>query len=531
MRRAPVGHALAGLALAFVCYAGYLAWIVLTQFETRHWDLPARVYAAPLELYAGKALSRDDLLGELRRLGYRAQPRPLTPGTYRAEADGVHLVTRPFRYFEGLDPSSVAHVRFSRATIASITDELGRPLPVFRLNPALIGSIFPAHGEDRLIVEPDEVPTLLVAALKAIEDQRFDEHHGIDPPSIARALWVNLRSGEIRQGGSTLTQQLVKSYFLSNEQTLWRKLREAIMAVVLDLAHDKTELMTAYVNEVYLGQDGTRAIHGFGLASRFYFGKDLDELELHELALLVAELRGPSYYDPRRFPQRARERRDLVLDLLAQRGIVAAEAAATAATRALEVVEHQGSGTNYYPAFIELVRRQLREHYRDEDLATKGLAVFATLSPLVQADAERRLAQGLARIEADGLAVTGSLEGAVVVTSPQNAEVLALVGGREAGYEGFNRALDAHRPVGSLLKPVVYLAALETGRYTLASTVEDAPIEIALEGGRIWSPANYSGETHGTVSLLQALTESMNLATVRLGMDVGADRVAVLLNR
>lgn len=532
-RRAPIRYGIAGLGLCFFCYASYLAWVVLTQFETRRWDLPAKVYAAPLELYAGEDLTPQALLGELRRLGFRQVETPLAPGTYqfRRVDEHVDLVTRPFRFFEGLEPSRIFHLQFAGNRILQISDELGRPVSVFRLDPALIGSIYPAHAEERIVVEPNDVPPMLVAALKAIEDQRFDEHHGIDPRSIARALWVNLRSGEIRQGGSTLTQQLVKSYFLSNEQTLSRKLREAVMAIVLDLAYDKTELMTAYINEVYLGQEGTRAIHGFGLASRFYFGKNLADLELHEIALLVAALRGPSYYDPRRFPARARERRDLVLELLAERDVISPDAGAAATSRDLDVVERQGAATNYYPAFIDLVRRQLHSAYHEEDLATKGLVVFSTLNPMIQADAERALSEGLLRIEADGLSGDGLLDGAVVVTSPQNAEVVALVGGRRTGFDGFNRALDAHRPVGSLIKPVVYLAALETGRYSLASTVDDQPLEIPLEGGRVWSPENYSGETHGTVSLLRALTESFNLATVRLGMDVGADRVAELLGR
>ncbi len=531
LRQKPIRYAIAACVVLGASYAGYLSWVVLSQFETRQWDLPARVYAAPLELYAGRPLSRDDVVGELRRLGYREVETLGAAGTYRLGPNALNLVTRPFQFADGIAPSRALALRFAEDRLITLSDEQAQPLPVFRLGPAQIGSIFPTHGEDRLVVEPNEIPPLLVEALKAIEDQRFDEHHGIDPRSILRALLINLRSGEIRQGGSTLTQQLVKSYFLSNEQTLVRKLREAVMAVVLELAYDKPELMTAYINEVYLGQDGSRAVHGFGLASRFYFGKSLTELELHEIALLVAELRGPSYYDPRRYPDRARERRDLVLQLMADRGVISARDSMVAATRNLDVVDRQGAGTNYYPAFMELARRQLRMEYREEDLATKGLSVFSTLSPIVQAHAERELASGLARLETDRSLDPESLEGALIVTSPQNAEVLALVGGRRSGFDGFNRALDAHRPVGSLLKPVIYLAALESGRYSLASPIDDTAIDVPLEGGRVWSPKNFTDEAHGTVSLLRALTESFNMATVRLGLDIGAEHVAELLGR
>jgi len=531
IRRSPIRYALAASVLIGAIYAVYLGWIVLSQFETRHWDLPAKVYAAPLEIYPAAPLAIGDVTAELRRLGYRQVDTLGAAGTFRLAGSRVEVVTRPFRFFDGVEPSRALTIEFSGDRIVRVGDERSVSVPIARLSPVQIGSIFPAHGEDRLVVEPSEVPPLLVAALKAIEDQRFDEHHGIDPLSIGRALLANLRAGEIRQGGSTLTQQLVKSYFLSNEQTIGRKLREAVMAIVLELAYDKAELITAYVNEVYLGQDGARAIHGFGLASRFYFGKSLTDLELHELALLVAELRGPSYYDPRRFPERARERRDLVLQLLADRGVIAREESLAAEARELDVVDYQSATTNYYPAFMDLARRQLRMEYREEDLANGGLTVFSTLSPMIQARAERELADGLGRLEAERALPEGSLEGAVLVTRPQSAELLAVVGGRRAGFDGFNRALDAHRPIGSLIKPVVYLAALESGEFSMASSIEDTPIEVALEGGRSWSPENYSGEAHGKVSLLRALTESFNMATVRLGMQIGADRVAELLAR
>jgi len=531
LRKTPIRFAVAGLCVAAIGYVAYLAVTVLTQFETRYWDLPARVYAAPLEIYPGRALDRDEIVAELQRAGYRRVDSLGASGTYRPGADSLAVVTRPFRFPDGLEASHSVTLRFADGRIARIDDERGQAVPIMRLEPAPLGNIFPSHGEDRLVVEPKDIPPLLIAALKAIEDQRFDEHFGIDPRSIARALLVNLRSGEIQQGGSTLTQQLVKSYFLTNAQTISRKIREAIMAVVLELAYDKQALMTAYVNEVYLGQDGARAIHGFGLASRFYFGKTLTDLDLHEIALLVAALRGPSYYDPRRYPERARERRDLVLELLAARGVVTSADAAYAAQHQLDLVSRQGAGTSYYPAFIELVRRQLRSDYRDEDLATRGLAVFATLVPGTQIAAERALADGLERLEVSRALEPGFLEGAVVVTDPHSAEVLAVVGGRRAGFDGFNRALDAQRPIGSLVKPAVYLAALESGRYSLASPIDDLPVEVSLANGTVWSPRNFDDEVHGTTSLLRALTESFNMATVRLGMDIGPERVADAIAR
>ena len=402
----------------------------------------------------------------------------------------------------------------------------GQSAAIVRLNPLLIGSLFPAHGEDRLILAPEEIPPLLSAALQAVEDRRFAQHHGIDLRAIARAAFVNLTSGELRQGASTLTQQLVRSYFLTNERSWWRKLREALMAIALEMRYDKADLLHAYVNEIYLGQDGARAVHGFGLASQFYFGKPLTELELHELALLIAQVRGPTYYDPRRHPERALERRNLVLQLMTDQALIDANEAEAARGRDLELIPATRRSATQ-SAFLSLVRRQLSADYPAEDLERTGLVVYSTLDPAVQVAAERALTNGLEALGQNA----AEFDGAVVITSPQTGEVRALVGGRHIGVEGFNRALDARRQIGSLIKPVVYLAALESGKYSLASVIEDEPIEVPLPNGDTWAPRNFDDQAHGPVPLVRALAESLNMATVRLGLEVGLEPIASLLQR
>ncbi len=299
------------------------------------------------------------------------------------------------------------------------------------------------------------------------------------------------------------------------------------MALLLEAHYTKADILNAYLNEIYLGQDGSRAIHGFGLASQFYFSKPLAELQLHEVATLVAIVRGPSYYDPRRHPQRVVERRNLVLRLLEEDQAISADEAQKAAAKKLGVVLDRDAGASYFPAFLALVHKELAATYRHEDLTTEGLRIFTSLDPLLQSRAEQALAGGLKRLRRKD---KPELEGAVVVISPQTAEVLALVGGRRAGFEGYNRALEARRPIGSLIKPVVYLAALEQGR-TLATRVDDAPIEVKLARGKTWSPRNYDGRAHGEVPLVRALAESLNMATVRLGMEIGVPAVAKLLRR
>jgi penicillin-binding protein 1B len=503
----------------------YLDRIVTHQFEGRRWTLPAQVYAEPVELYAGRRFTIDELETELRRLGYARVDRPSRAGTYRRNGNRLDVASRAARFWDERRPEQAISIVADSREIQNLFDSRGRPVPVFRLDPLLIGSIFPIHGEDRIVLAPENVPPLLIDALVTVEDRRFHSHHGVDPEAIARAMLANVRAGRIEQGGSTLTQQLVRSYFLDNRQTLWRKVREAIMAVILDARFEKDDLMNAYVNEIYLGQDGRRAIHGFGLASQYYFGKPLAELDLHEIALLVAIVRGPSYYDPRRHPERALARRRLVLDLLAEFGVVSVESAQQANSMKLGVTDRGASGSSYFPAFLDLVRRTLQRDYREEDLTEGGLRVFTTLDPRVQTQAETLLARNLEKLDA-ARKVDASLEGAVVVTTPQSGEVVAVVGGRAARLDGFNRAIDARRPIGSLVKPVVYLTAILTGRYNAASIVADAPVEVKLPSGQVWEPKNINREVHGPVPLVRALTQSLNLATVNLGFDTGLEHVA-----
>ena len=515
-----------GLVIALLVWIVYLDRIITAQFEGRRWTLPAQVYAEPLELYAGQSFGADTLEQELKRLGYRRVDRAEEPGSYSRRGSRIDLVNRRFQFWDALQEPQLLTVIARGNAIESMRNGRNEEVPIFRLDPLLIGSIFPIHGEDRVVVTPDQVSPLLPAALKAVEDRKFDSHNGVDFGAIARAAWVNLRAGQIEQGGSTLTQQLVKSYFLDNRRTLGRKLEEAMMAFLLEVHFEKQDLMNAYINEIYLGQDGNRAVHGFGLASQFYFGKPLAELQLHEVALLVAIVRGPSYYDPRRHPDRVRARRDLVLKLMAQYKVVDERAAQEAAKRPLGIVSSSTQAGGYYPAFLDLVRRTLRRDYREEDLTEAGLKIFSTLSPLTQSQAEKALSQELERLDkARKQKTEKKLEGVVVVTAPQNGEVIAMVGGRQASFDGFNRALDAHRSIGSLVKPVIYLAAIESGRFNAASIVEDGPVEVKLPNGTVWAPQNISQEFYGPVPLVRALAQSLNLATVNLGLQVGLQKV------
>jgi penicillin-binding protein 1B len=515
-----------GVALvAFAIWVYSLDRTIRQQFEGRRWSLPAQVYAQPLELYAGQKFSADALELELRRLGYRKADNPTQPGGYRRRGLRIDFIARQFRFVDEQRAAQPVSVLTGGEGIEKIWDGSGAELPVFRMDPLLIGSIFPIHGEDRIIVTPEQTPELLPAALKVVEDRNFDTHWGVNPWAILRAVWVNLRAGHVEQGGSTLTQQLVKSYFLDSSRTYSRKIEEAVMAVLLEVHFEKTDLMNAYINEIHLGQEGDRAIHGFGLASQFYFGKPLEELELHEIATLVTIARGPSYYDPRRHAERVLSRRNLVLDLLAQFKVVTTQQAAVAKAKPLTLRGQNETGSGYYPAFIDLVRRTLRRDYREADLTEAGLKIFSTLDPGVQSQAEQALVDELNRLDQKARRKKAQLDGAVVVTTPHNGEVLAVVGGRRVSFDGYNRALDAKRSIGSLVKPVVYLAAMQSQKYNAASILDDSPFEVKLENGQVWRPKNYIQEANGPVPVVRALAQSLNLASARLGLDVGLPQV------
>src|SRR5690606_4663707 len=322
-----------------------------------------------------------------------------------------------------------------------------------------------------------------------------------------RAVWVNATAGQLRQGGSTLTQQLVKNFYLTSERSLSRKAVEAMMAVLLELHYSKEEILEAYLNEVFLGQDGQRAVHGFGLAAQYFFSQPLNELKLDQVALLVGMVKGPTVFNPRRHPERALARRNLVLDLLVEQGVVDAAQGAAARQRPLGVTQRGSMANSSYPAFLDLVKRQLRQDYRESDLTEEGLRVFTSLDPILQRKAETAMAETFKRLA--GRQGVDKVEAAMLVSNPETGEVQALIGSRQPRFAGFNRALDAQRPIGSLIKPAIYLTALERpSQYTLTSWLQDEPLSVKGQDGQVWRPQNYDRQSHGTLYLYQALAQS-----------------------
>ena len=502
----------------------YLDATVQFTFHEKQWQLPARVYARSLTLSPGKLLHPADLQLELELLGYEAGPQWRRPGSYLRQGDHFSISSRGYRSVGGPVRPLRFEVVFAQDKITELRDASGGALRQIALEPLEIGSIYPNHQEDRLLVRLLEVPRSLVEILLLIEDRHFNQHHGLSPRSIARALVANVKAGHTVQGGSTITQQLVKNIFLNADRSIWRKGVEALMALMVEFHFSKDEILQAYINEVYLGQEGPRAIHGFALASRHYFNRPLEDLDAEQIAMLVGLVKGPSYFDPWRYPKRARERRNTVLAVMAEHQLITPAQLKKFSATDLSLAKSNALA-RVYPAYLDLVRRQLRRDYSEDSLQTEGMQIFTAFDPVIQRRAELALKSVLSKQSSD-------LQGAMVVTDVSTGNVIAVVGGRQMRFAGFNRALDAVRPVGSLIKPAVYLAALQQSQlYTLATPISDGPVAVTGADGSVWAPGNFDHKDHGSVLLHRALANSYNQATARLGMQVGLPKVLEMIER
>jgi penicillin-binding protein 1B len=511
----------------FSTYILFLDKRIHEEFEGRKWTLPARVYSRVIDIYIGQKFSIANLEQRLLANNYQQRLSLAGPGTYTKSDNRINVYLRKFDYWDGHTEANPYQIEFENSSISHILDlKTNLDTSLLRIEPKLIGKIYPDHNEDRILVTHEDVPPFLVNALVTVEDRAFYSHHGIDFKAIFRAFLVNIKNRELSQGGSTLTQQLVKNYFLSQERTLSRKVNEVIMALLLERRYDKADILSAYINEVYLGQDGARGIHGFGSAAEFYFNKPLSELRDDQQALLVTLVRGASYYNPRRSPDRTKSRRDLILKLMQEQGYLDQKTLSSLQNSKLDITDAVDKSVNEFQIFLDLARRQLLRDYNIEDLKNEGLKIYTTVDAIKQQNLNAIVSKQLLIIERHPNLSRDTLESATIVVNPTNGEVLAVNGGRNAVVSGFNRALDARRPIGSLIKPFIYLTALsETDNYSLLSILTDSHINLKQEDGSLWEPDNYDKTEHGKVGLIEAMIHSYNLATVQLGLDVGLDKI------
>lgn len=527
------GLAAVGLGLGFLIpYVLYLNHQVGERFGELRWQLPTRVYARPLALTPGRAMDAATLKTELDAASYQDDGAGVRPGSYRHEGSRWRIASRGFQDVGGPVGPSRVEVVLSGGRVAALRDlARNRAIGGAVLDPARIATLYGQKQEERRLIQLEDVPELLVTGLQAVEDRDFAHHHGIDFSGMLRALFIAVKSGgETVQGASTLTQQLARSGLLGigSEQTLSRKFNEIIYALLLEARYDKSTILETYLNQVYLGQRGSQAIRGVAAGSEFWFGRDLRDLSTAQVALLVGIIRGPSFYDPRKHADRALARRNFALEKFHETGLIDDAELARAKAAPLGITTAPGStSANRFPAYVDLVRRQLARDYPADALQGAGLSVMTGMSPAAQAYAEGAVVRTLKQLDRRK---GPPLQAGLVLTDVHDGEVRAVVGSRDPTKHGFNRAVEAARPVGSIIKPFVYLLALaQPSRWSLASFVDDSPVTVTLDNGKRWNPGNSDGRSHGTVRVIDALAHSWNQATVRLGMQVGPERVAELV--
>ncbi len=508
------------LVLVLFLYSIYLDGKVRNKFEGQRWEVPIQVFSKAEAFKLEDLINLKVLAASLKFAGYSRVSNVRQPGEYAMSASRIVVYRRSFSFSNEMQVANKIQIDVVNGNISKLfVDNHG--VNLVRLEPILMDRILPASKEDRVLTPIGNVPVLLLDTLLLVEDRNFYFHKGVSPLGIARALYSNVLAGRTVQGGSTLTQQLVKNMFLTRDKTLWRKANEAIMSLILEYRYSKDQLLEAYINEVYLGQNYANAIHGFGLAAEFYFNQNIDQLTVEQIAMLVGIVKGPSYYDPWLKPENAKSRRDLVLKLMFEKELVSKTDFVKAIESPLTVREERRLSRQKFPSYMQLVKQELAELMSKYDQQS-GISVFTGFSHYSQELLEDTVEERLPKLDAKN-----ELQAAMVVSDIQSGEIKAIVGGKKSGYAGFNRAINANRPIGSLVKPAIYLAALERyENYSLATVLEDKSITLTSDNGSKWSPKNYDGEYRGQVNLIDALVQSLNIPTVNLGMKIGLTNVA-----
>ncbi|HEV8660273.1 MAG TPA: PBP1A family penicillin-binding protein [Thermoanaerobaculia bacterium] len=522
------------LIVVFVLLFAYVYKVSVGKFQLRRLSLPTRIFADYTPLKPDVPLQSDDLLEKLNRLGYRQSDSVTHPGDYKAGRGQIDIYTREFRHPSGEYPAQPVRVTFRRGAIESVVSlREARPIETAALEPELLTSILSEQLENRRPVTLDQVPKHLQDAVVVTEDIRFWHHPGVDPLGITRAIFRNIRAHSVTEGGSTLTQQLVKNYYLTSERTLRRKVVEAFMAVILDWKYSKQEILEAYLNDIYLGRNRSISILGVGEASRFYFGKPVSEIDVAQAAMLAGLIRSPNNNSPFVNPERALTRRNTVLDLMLHYRKIDRERYEKAKAEPLPRKPfREKSGLGSIPFYVDRVLQEMSRDYGVDDVKGRGLQIYTAIDLNAQSIATQTIDASLGVLEKSYPRLRRSatpLQGAIIHVDVPSGEIRALVGGRNYDQSQFNRALNAKRQVGSLFKPFVYLTAFEPSlsnqNITPATLVSDQRFVLKRRFSANWSPRNYEDSYHDTVTVREALEQSMNSATVRVGLACGIDPI------
>lgn len=521
------------IAIVVVVLATLVYLEAVRTFEVRRVSLPTRIFTDLTLLEPGSPLGAEELEDKLFRLGYRQSEDLSTQGTFRRDEGDFEIHLRPFSHPDGQHHQQSVRVTASGNEIKTVEARGGASVESAALEPELLASIMGDQLENRSPVQLQAIPPVMREAVIVAEDARFFQHPGVDPLGILRALWRNIRSGGAVEGGSTLTQQLVKNYYLTNERTLRRKVVEAFMALILDAKYSKDEILEAYLNDIYLGRNRSISILGVGQASRFYFGKPVSEVSVAEAALLAGMIPSPNNYSPFADAERAKQRRDHILQQMRRRDKITEEQYQVALEEPLpESPYREQTGLASIPYYVDRVIQEVRRDYGIDDVAGRGLNIYTAIDLGWQAAATRELQGGMERLEKSSSRLRNReqpLEGAIIGVDVHSGEIRALVGGRDYERSQFNRATSARRQVGSLFKPFVVMAAFEPSlshqNITPATLVNDERFVLERRFAKDWSPRNYEGYHYGVVTVRQALEKSMNSASVRLGLATGVDSI------
>jgi penicillin-binding protein 1B len=517
------------ILLGFTLYCWHLSTQIEKRFSSRRWSIPSTVYSDTTILYPGQGLNIALFKDKLRQLGYREvfhQPRQ--KGEVKFSGSAIEIFLNDLEIPSQTRQGFLVKIRYSQNHLKSIK-RLDRPvlLPILELEPEEIGKFYGTERERRRLVSIQQVPEHLTYAVLAAEDSRFYEHPGFDPLGILRALYINLRHGSIRQGGSTITQQLAKNYFLTPDRKISRKLNELFLSIVMEFMYEKNEILEIYLNDIYLGQKGSIAINGVGEASFFYFGKPINELSLVEAAAIAGLVKAPNHYSPFIDKFRCQQRRNVVLHAMHAKHWISdkdLQANLQLPVKTVGLADYSQKA----PYFMDYLSRQLETLYSPKTLSSHGLSVYTTLDTQVQSAAETALKSGLAQLERTHPDLKRKdtlqqLQGAIIVMQPKTGYVLAMVGGRDYNASQYNRIVQSQRQPGSVFKPFVYLSGLD--ELTPASKLSNEP-RTYIVNGKPWQPQNFSQHDEPSVRMRTALAQSHNLATVDLAMQVGLESIA-----
>jgi len=492
-------------------------------------NAPTRIYGAPAGVRVGDETSAAGLARELEGLGYNSyEGEGIPAGRYRTLDDALAVRLRRHMTPKGPVQGQLLVVRLRRGKITEIRAD-GRPVERIELEAPILATFYGEEAREKWPVQVLELPEHVAQAVLAAEDAAFYWHPGVSPSGILRALYVNFRRGEVAQGGSTLTQQLVKNVFLTSERSLFRKIREAVIAVAVEVHHSKRNILQGYMNGIYLGGGGGIQYYGIGTAARAYFGKDATELTLEEAAVLAGMIKSPASYSPVAHPEAARQRRDEVLRRMAELEWIDTARLERALATPVETSPMRLGGRPA-PHFADAMANEVRERFGLRRLGNRGGHLFATLSMRDQDLAQEAVDKTLDQLDRRGRRGADPLEAALVSVNPQTGAIVAYVGGRDFAKSEFDRVSQAHRQAGSVFKPIVLVTALESGKVSAATKLKDTPLTLKTGGSR-WTPRNADGAYRGSITARTALEQSRNVPLIRLAMDVGLDKVAATAHR